>query len=231
MLDFFQRDDADPRLRLFACACVRRVWHLVPDPRSRAAVEAVEQRPGAEVYPPAVRAAAGDAAAEIFEIIPVPGGPDAMMDQARHAAATAASGVVTETAFGFISPADIANATVGLTVEAVKYAARAAGNAGRREMKAERVAQSRLLRDIVFNPFRSPPAVEAAWLAWNGGAVANLARAIRDERAYDRLPLLADALEDAGCHDADLLGHCRSGQEHALGCWAVDLLLCKELDP
>ena len=48
-----------------------------------------------------------------------------------------------------------------------------------------------------------------------------------EDRAFDRLPLLADALEDAGCADADILVHCRNGGEHVRGCWVVDLLLGK----
>jgi hypothetical protein len=84
-----------------------------------------------------------------------------------------------------------------------------------------------LLRDVVGNPFR--PAVRVpGWLSWNGGVVANLAQAIYEERAFDRLPILGDALEDAGCGDEAILTHCRSGGEHVRGCWVVDLLLGKE---
>jgi hypothetical protein len=54
-----------------------------------------------------------------------------------------------------------------------------------------------------------------------------LAQAIDDERAFDRLPILADALEDAGCTDADLLNHCRGPGLHVMGCWVVDMLLGK----
>jgi len=80
----------------------------------------------------------------------------------------------------------------------------------------------------VGNPFRPAPHIDPAWLAGNGGTVPKLARAIYDERAFDRLPVLADALEDAGCTDADILTHCRSGGEHVRGCWVVDLLLGKD---
>src|SRR5262249_35973012 len=61
-----------------------------------------------------------------------------------------------------------------------------------------------------------------------GETVQQLARAIDADRAFDRLPLLADALEDAGCNNADILEHCRSATEHVRGCWVVDLLLGKE---
>jgi hypothetical protein len=83
------------------------------------------------------------------------------------------------------------------------------------------------LRDIVGNPFR-PTAVEPAWLTWNGGMVTTLARTIYDEHAFDRLPILADALEDACCDDAAILAHCRGPGPHVRGCWVVDLLLRKE---
>jgi hypothetical protein len=54
-----------------------------------------------------------------------------------------------------------------------------------------------------------------------------LAQAIYDDRAFDRLPILADALEEAGCTDADILNHCRRPGEHVRGCWAIDLVLGK----
>jgi hypothetical protein len=54
-----------------------------------------------------------------------------------------------------------------------------------------------------------------------------MAQAIYDERAFDRMPILADALEEAGCPDQDFLGHCQSGGEHVRGCWVIDLLLGK----
>jgi hypothetical protein len=81
-----------------------------------------------------------------------------------------------------------------------------------------------ILRDLFGNPFR-PVALAPTWLAWNGGALVKLAQAIYDERRFGDLPVLADALEEAGCMDADILGHCRSGGEHVRGCWVVDLVL------
>jgi hypothetical protein len=52
-----------------------------------------------------------------------------------------------------------------------------------------------------------------------------LADAIYAERAFDRLPILADALEDAGCDSADPLAHCRGDGPHVRGCWVVDFVL------
>ncbi len=57
--------------------------------------------------------------------------------------------------------------------------------------------------------------------------MAALARSIYDDRAFDRLPVLADALEDAGCTDAAILDHCRGPGPHVRGCWVVDLILGK----
>src|SRR5262245_6435275 len=67
--------------------------------------------------------------------------------------------------------------------------------------------------------------VDPVWLSWNGGTITKLAQAINNERAFDRLPILADALEDAGCTDAGLLAHCRGPGLHVMGCWVVDILL------
>ena len=63
------------------------------------------------------------------------------------------------------------------------------------------------------------------WLTWQDGTVARLARVIHQERAFERLPILADALEEAGCSDEQLLDHLRQPRRHARGCWALDLLL------
>ena len=70
-----------------------------------------------------------------------------------------------------------------------------------------------------------PVTIDPAWLRWNGGTVSALACRIYDERAFHDLPVLADALEEAGCTDADLLGHLRGPGPHVRGCWAIDLLL------
>jgi hypothetical protein len=90
----------------------------------------------------------------------------------------------------------------------------------------EQTAHPAVIRDIFGNPLRTV-SVAHPWRAWNDGAVRKMAQAIYDDRASDRLPLLADALEDAGCANAAILDHCRYGGEHVRGCWVVDLLLGK----
>jgi hypothetical protein len=67
--------------------------------------------------------------------------------------------------------------------------------------------------------------LDFAWLLWSHGTIPAIARRIYDERAFHDLPILADALEDAGCTDADILTHCRQPGEHVRGCWVVDLIL------
>ncbi len=89
---------------------------------------------------------------------------------------------------------------------------------------AEREAQSYLLRDVFGNPFR-PVMLRSSWLT---STVKDLSAAIYGDRAFDRLPLLADALEDADCTNADILAHCRGPGPHVRGCWVVDLLLGKK---
>jgi hypothetical protein len=93
-------------------------------------------------------------------------------------------------------------------------------------MQAEARAQCDLLRDIFGNPFL-PVKIERDWLAWNGATIRKLAQSIYEDRAFDCLPVLADALEDAGCDNAAILNHCRNGGPHVRGCWLVDLLLGK----
>ncbi len=89
-----------------------------------------------------------------------------------------------------------------------------------RAMLAEQVP---ILRCIVGNPFR-PVACDPSWRTTTA---VGLAEAIYAERAFDRLPILADALEDAGCDNPDVLAHCRDRGPHARGCWVVDLILGK----
>jgi hypothetical protein len=87
-----------------------------------------------------------------------------------------------------------------------------------------RLGTPALLRCVFGNPFRSV----TMNLASRTVNVAALAQSLYDDRAFDRLPILADALEDAGCDNADILNHCRQPGEHVRGCWVVDLLLGKE---
>jgi hypothetical protein len=96
----------------------------------------------------------------------------------------------------------------------------------KQKLRAESAAQADLVREVFGNPFRALPD-QRAWLSWHDGTIPRLAQCIYDERAFDRLPILADALEDAGCANAEILAHCRGNGTHVRGCWVVDLLLRK----
>jgi hypothetical protein len=89
--------------------------------------------------------------------------------------------------------------------------------------KAEKKWQAIALRDLFGNPFR-PVSVDPSWLTSD---VVALATGIYEERAFDRMPILADALMDASCDNDDVLNHCRQPVEHVRGCWVVDLILGK----
>jgi hypothetical protein len=91
-------------------------------------------------------------------------------------------------------------------------------------IRLEQMAHSELVREIFGNPFR-PIAFDAAWLT---STVLALARGIYKDRAFDRMPILADALQGAGCDNAAILDHCREPNGvHTRGCFVVDMLLGK----
>ncbi len=198
------------KLRLFACACCRRIWPLLTDERSRAVVEAAEQSVDGLLSPAALR----ERYTVAYSANPGPR-PEVERVAARAAASTAS--VYPLNAIGIVAAAN-----------ALRHGSQPADRAG------EGREQCRLLRCVFGNPFR-PVAVDPAWLAWNGGTVGRLAEAAYQERELpsghlttSRLALLADALEDAGCADSSLLSHLRSAGPHVRGCWAVDLVLGKE---
>jgi hypothetical protein len=198
MLEFLGDKTSDRTARLFACACCRRIWHCL-EPRERELVELAERvAEGEEGLP-------SEDLGEAYSV-----GEAAAMCTLSPDARVAAGGA-----------AEYASDQVGLDA-----AGEAAFNDYAPRILAERRLQADFLRCIFGNPFR-PVTVDPAWLAWNGGTIPKLAEAVYQERAFERLPVLADALEEAGCSEADLLGHLRSPGPHVRGCWAVDLLLGK----
>jgi hypothetical protein len=233
---------SDRKQRLFAAACCRRVWHLLTDPRSREAVEAQERFADGLVTArdlAAAESAAKDAwvaaraalagtdypSADAFTAwASKPGdGTRELSDYPALAAQISAAGAATGAWAGAASAAAWAAVPASVWATADSATGRAAWEAAR---DAESVAQCRLLRDILGNPFR-PAEIDPRWLDWRRGRVWRLAQALYRERAFDRLPVLADALQGAGCCDADLLGHLRGPGPHALGCHALDAALGK----
>lgn len=81
-------------------------------------------------------------------------------------------------------------------------------------------AMADVVRDVVGNPFRTASA-DCSWLT---STVVALARQMYGSRDFSAMPILADALMDAGCDNYDILNHCRQPGEHVRGCWVVDLL-------
>ena len=202
MLEFLRGKASDRKLRLFAVACCRSIWHLLTDGRSRAAVELAEQSADQDISPEALDAASGEAE-EAFE--------DAITDDGDtdpKAAACSAASYASNPLLRACDILEVLQATADSVLDATD----------------ERLAQCHLLKDLFGNPFR-PAVIDPAWLSPNA---LELARTIYEERAFNRLPELADALGEAGCHDADILHHCRQSGRHVRGCWVVDLVLGKE---
>lgn len=190
----------DRKLRLFALACVRRIWHLLPSECSRTAVEVGE------------RFVEGQASeAELNEAY-------------QHASSvTSWEGFA---AARILLPADSTSCSynAGAASQVCDFVHM---SVGQDQVQSECEAQIKLLWDVMGNPFR-PVAVDQCWLAWKDGTAVKLAQAIYHDRAFDRLLVLADALEEAGCDNAEILAHCRQPGEHVRGCWVVDLVLGKE---
>jgi hypothetical protein len=215
MLGFLRGKASDRKLRLFAVACCRRLWHC-------------ENNAGQNIVDLAERYADGFASRKelrrMSASLVARGGYSsawalhnalqAVMRVNAQEAAQGASDFVGHY-FYFHTIEGIRGTTVSDQQNAVAA------------KKVERELQTLILRDVVVNPFR-PVTLNPSWLIWDDGTIPKLAQAIYDERAFDRLPILADALEEAGCHDADILQHCRQPGEHVRGCWVVDLILGKE---
>ena len=93
---------------------------------------------------------------------------------------------------------------------------------GAADPQTERLAQAEVFRDIFGNPFR-PAVIDP----WRTPEAVGLARVMYEQGDFTRMPELADALQQSGCTDGQVLGHCRDGHEHHRGCWVVDLVLGK----
>jgi hypothetical protein len=222
MLEFLHGKASERKLRLFAVACCRRVWHLLWDDFGRPTVEVSEQF------------ADGESSLTELERWGRKNTPFGPLDQvSQHLAQIAAL----QLGFGELD----SNSARGICIEL----ARAKGADGLGAILGssdwpdsvgvdEQSTQSLLICDIFGNPFRPSPPLPAAVPAWNDGTVRRIAEGIYEERQLPagtlsaaRLAILADALLDAGCEDEDLIAHCRSDGPHVRGCWAVDLILGK----
>lgn len=184
----------DRQLRLFACACSRRLWHQL-SPRRRKDVELAE------------RFVDGQASGE--EVT------------ARRRAIHRAKKGWDSTAEPAIARWCILDGNGYGGPDDYRWELLTALRAPH-EVE-ELASQAALVRDIVGNPFRRV----AFDPAWRTATVVALAAGVYEERASERLPILADALQEAGCEEAQILGHCRGPGPHVRGCWVIDMVLGK----
>jgi hypothetical protein len=226
MLKFLRGRASDRKLRLFACACCRRIWHFLADKPYRHAVDVAERFEErlanatdlASVHSGAYQVALygeGEGAVGPLWLAgwfsrPSGGASDNSGDP--HAPAVLAASVSMQVASEGSELFSTWAATLGV------------GNA----------VQAALLRDVVHAPFRAIHS-RASWRSWNYGTIPKLSQSVYEDRHLPsghldphRLAVLADALEDSGCDNTEILNHCRQPGVHVRGCWAVDLLLGKE---
>jgi hypothetical protein len=208
------------RLTLFACGCCRRVWDRLAA-EARQAVADAERWADGDADDDRLMATLEHAAVISAPITGLGEAQRQDLGQRRCSATTAAVGGLILEATGLLTAADPPDSPAAL----VRELARALRDVRRatRAGTAERATQAALVRCVFGNPFR-PVAADPAWRTWDGGTIPRLARAAYEDRGSDRLPVLADALEEGGCTDAALLDHLRGPGPHVRGCWVVDLL-------
>jgi hypothetical protein len=220
------RKKSERKLRLFAAACCRRVWHLFPHPTLQEVVSAVERFVDGGLSREELLASKEHAkeAAWRARVSQWDWSTSAVKTYHAILAITAPNaGWVARTVSGEVALARWF--LVPLNMDVVERS-----RVETAVWRDELTAHCALARDILGNPFR-PVTVDRAWFT---RTAIRLAQAGYEERALpagtlepDRLAILADALEDAGCDDANILGHLRSPGPHVRGCWALDLLLGK----
>jgi hypothetical protein len=207
---------SERKARLFSVAVCRRLWPWLTDERSRNVVEVAE------------RFADNKATSEELSIA---------AEKARHAVSDPAGAAFAAwaTAGGFTTVAAAAAWAARQAAEAAASILHTPTDADPWQLThphdyaqkegawlAERCRQVALLRCIAGNPFRS---VEASWRTSH---IIALATSIHEERRWQDMPVVGDALEELDCRDDDILTHCRGPGPHARGCFVVDLLLRKE---
>jgi hypothetical protein len=228
----------DRKARLFGCACCRRVWHLLgSEPCCRKAVETAEQYADGEASREQLRAARQAAHARRLRLRAEEGDKPVCAGRLAVRAAEVAAEANAWHAARRASLVAREAANTGAIEEMV------GGLQGQRWLgspqfvafrQGQASRQCDLLRDIFGSPFAPLPAVDPSLLTWSDGLVAKLAVAAYEDHHLphgtldaSRLAVLADALEDVGWADADILNHLRGPGPHVRGCWAVDLLLGK----
>jgi hypothetical protein len=217
---------SDRKLRLFACACYHRISHLLPDALARAAVDIAERFADGMATTEELR----QTEARVWGPLEALEGRWRASQGAERAALLPtheALALALQAVWAFAPKAAYyASSNAYLAIASIANPGSGGSDSG---FSASRVAEEKAQTDIlrcIFGPlpFR-PVTIQPDVLAWNDGLVVRLAQAIYEERRWGDMPLLGDALLDAGCDNDEVLAHCRSGGEHVRGCWAVDLLL------
>jgi hypothetical protein len=208
-LQYLSRNSTERKLRLFLCGCARTVWQYLTLEGTKRVVEVGELL--------ADGLATEEAMSEAKEAI-----PGEFSDEETRTAWYAAAWIAVHTTDRFVNPFAPERTAPENGCQVAEMVIDALTQPG--VLPGDPSRYSLLIRCIFGNPFR-PIAVDPAW---RSGNVMAIAQSIYDERAFDRMPILADALEDAGCTNADVLNHCRQPGEHVRGCWVVDLILGKE---
>jgi hypothetical protein len=235
MLQFLRSkgETSGRKFRLFAVGCCRHIWHLLEDEKSRRAVERAEQYADGGIGLERLVAAYQEADSTLDNsTTTVLGKALALASTAALYAAATEAACLGGVRWELETPDPAYYAFL-----AAHHVARAAAEAGRagQDMIATQAAESLLLRDLFGPlPFRSV-SIDPSLLRWHDGIVVRLAQAAYENRQLpagtlepERLMVLADALEEAGCQDQEGLAHLREqGTAHVRGCWTLDLLLGK----
>jgi hypothetical protein len=219
MLAFVLGRASTRKLRLFACASARQLWEFFRDERSRKSIE-VSERFADGLAAEMERQQAWEAADAARE--------DAPWFATRQAVAAAWAAVQDISAGAGRIIGDVTRVFARqAALEASRQSSRRVAGAHEQATRAARLKLCELAREVFGNPFRDP-ALLAAALGTDSGAVERIARVIYTEGTFEVMPILADALEDAGCQDEEILAHCREEREHVRGCWALDAILGQE---
>jgi hypothetical protein len=199
--------------RLFACACLRELGHLLQDDAREAF--AVAQRFADRRADAAEVAAAHARALASRRHLVSRSSPRSRLDRRLSARMQG----VAEALLQATAPADDPEAQAVAVARTLLHAD--PHEPAWQARVGERTAW--LLRDVFGDPFRVVD-LAAGWLRGRGAQAVAVAGAIYEDQSFDELPILADALEDADCPAAGLIRHCREPGPHGRGCWAVEAL-------
>jgi hypothetical protein len=222
MLRYLEHGSFERRLRLFAVACVRRIWHLIDDERLVGMLELAERHADGDVPARQMLAAQKrgnvvwqEAFARLEEAHP----EEVTHRVEKQPSPEAGRACAIEAALS----AAMESPRMATSAYYLAQAAAAGLWRGTRGCPVEAAAQADLLRDIFGNPYR-PVGFRGEWRTREAVSLAEGMYASRD---FAAMPILGDALEEVGCADEAVLGHCRSSSAHVRGCWVADLILDK----